>query len=640
MKDENKLDNNSINITDEQKEKLKQLFPEVFNEEKIDFEKLKLSLGENIDTGRERYGMNWPGKAQAIRVAQLPSDATLKPDEKASVDFDKTKNLFIEGDNLEVLKLLQKSYFGKIKMIYIDPPYNTGGEFIYPDKYEEGLQTYLQFTGQIDAEGKKFSTNVETDGRYHSNWMSMMWPRLFLARNLLTEDGLMFISIDDHEVDNLRKICDEVFGEENFIASFIWHKKTQPSFLSKEVANVTEYILAYKKNSEIIQLKGGMTDPDKMVELLNIGNQVADRILPKEKVIFVNENWSGNLQKGIYGNEALQVELKNDISIKNGRSNSDIELKGRIKWTQNTINESLDNGSVIYIKSIKTLRPTLKRSGNEANIKPPISLLSKYINDIPTNTDASNEMKELFNGIAIMDYPKPSGLIKYLIEAVSFDDKNSTIIDFFAGSATTADAVMQLNAEDSGNRKYIMVQLPEKTPEDSEAYKAGYKDIMEVGKERIRRAGKKILENNKGKDEFDAEKFDKGFRVFKLDTSNFYVWDGSTDGDIQEKLELNVNNTDPKSKEVDILYEILVKAGFELSEKIEEIKIDGRNVYSVLEGQLLICLDKMLDKDFVRSLAERKPKQFICLNSSFKEDADLTNTAKILENNQIEFRTI
>ncbi|MDD3014037.1 MAG: site-specific DNA-methyltransferase [Candidatus Gastranaerophilales bacterium] len=629
-----------MNIEGEQKEKLKQLFPEVFNEEKIDFDKLKLSLGEDIDVGRERYSINWPGKAQAVKVAQLPSLATLKPDEKASVDFDKTKNLFIEGDNLEVLKLLQKSYFGKIKMIYIDPPYNTGKEFIYPDKYEEGLQTYLQYTGQIDAEGKKFSTNVETDGRFHSKWMNMMWPRLFLARNLLTEDGVIFISIDDHEIDNLKKICNEVFGEENFIASFIWHKKTQPSFLSKEVANVTEYILAYKKSSEILQLKGGMTDPDKMVELLNIGNPITNRILPKENVIFVNEDWCGNLKKGIYGNEALQVELKNDLLITKGHSDIDIELKGRIKWTQDTINQSLNEGSVIYIKSIKSLRPTLKRIGNESNVKPPISLLSKYVNNIPTNTDASNEIKKMFNGIAIMDYPKPSGLIKYLIETISYGDPSAIILDFFAGSATTAHATMQSNIEDGGNRKFIIVQLPEKTPEDSEAYKAGYKDITEIGQERIRRAGKKIVEESKDKEGFNAEEFDKGFKVFKLDKSNFSVWDGAGDGDMQKKLELHVDNTDPKSKEEDILYEILIKAGFELSENIEKIKVGGKNVYSILEGQLLICLDKQIDKDFVRSLTKQKPKQFICLNSSFKEDADLTNTAKILENNQIEFRTI
>lgn len=618
MRDTKKVQIESVDIKETQKEKLKQLFPEVFNEEKVDFEKLKLSLGEDVDTGRERYGMNWPGKTQAIKVAQLPSEATLKPDEKASVDFDKTQNLFIEGDNLEVLKLLQKSYFGKIKMCYIDPPYNTGNEFIYPDKYEEGLQTYLQYTGQIDAEGKKFSTNVETDGRFHSKWMNMMWPRLFLTRNLLTEDGVIFISIDDHEVDNLKKICCEVFGEENFIAQIIWERAYSPVNLKKYFSESHDYILCFAKNlSKIESLTLSRTDA---------ANDRYQNLDNDPRGVWKSSDFSVGpaVQENVY---EIITPSGRKVLPPNGRSWRVSKEKFEQLYKDNKVWFG-DNGSNV---------PSQKRflSDVKEGITP--MTLWKYT-EVGHSQEATKKLKELFDDKQFFEYPKPVGLIKRCIELSTSD--NDIILDFFAGSGTTAHSVLLLNAEDSGNRKFIVTQLPEKTPENSEAYKAGYSDITAIAEERIRRAGKKILEENRDKEGFDAKTFDKGFKVFKLDKSNFSVWDETTDGNLQKKLELHVNNTDPKSKEADILYEILVKAGFELSEKIEEITMYNKKVYSISEGKLLICLDKMIDKDFVRSLAVKKPKQFICLNSSFKEDADLTNTAKILENNQIEFRTI
>jgi adenine-specific DNA-methyltransferase len=630
MAHKNKIKLHSMDIKKEKKEKLKQLFPEVFNEEKIDIDKFKISLGEYIDVGRERYGMNWPGKSQAIKVAQLPSFATLKPDENSSVDFDTTKNLFIEGDNLEVLKLLQKSYFGKIKMIYIDPPYNTGKEFIYPDKYEEGLQTYLQYTGQIDSEGKKFSTNVETDGRFHSKWMNMMWPRLFLARNLLKEDGVIFISINDHEIDNLKKICNEVFGEENFLTQLVWsNKEGGGSSDSKYFRVKHEYILCYSKKIEQTEIKG-----------VDISNRerytLSDEYIESRGQYYLQKLGMGSIQYSESLDYAIETPDKSLITPKENNNGK----KACWRWSKNKYEWGVINGFVEIKKDNQGIWTVYTKQylncDNEGNIitrtQRPFGIIEKF-----SSTQASKLLDALgFNGY--FNYSKPLELIKYLIGLVV--DKEDIIFDFFAGSGTTAHAVMQLNLEDGSKRKFIMAQLPEPTIEGSEPFKAGFNTIAKIGEERIRKAGKKIIEENIDKEGFNENKFDKGFKVFKLDKSNFSVWDNTSKGDIQKKLELYIDNTDPTSKEEDILYEIILKAGFELSEKIEQIQIGDKTVYSILDGQLLICLDKQINKNFIRSLAEKKPKQFICLNSSFKEDADLTNTAKILENNQIEFRTI
>jgi adenine-specific DNA-methyltransferase len=637
-----KVDLKSMSIKDEQKEKLKQFFPEVFNEDKIDLEKLKLSLGENIDIGKERYGMNWPGKAQAIKVAQVPSDATLKPDEKSSVDFDKTQNLFIEGDNLEVLKLLQKSYFGKIKMIYIDPPYNTGKEFIYPDKYEEGLQTYLQYTGQIDAEGKKFSTNVETDGRFHSKWMNMMWPRLFLARNLLTEDGAIFVSIDNHELTNLRKICDEVFGEENNLGIISIVNNLKGRSDDEHIATANEFLLVYAKNEDLYEMRGFPLSEEGIAEY-----DLEDDYGKYKEIGFrkTGKGWRREDRPNMYYPIYFNITT-GEISLEKKQNCLEIlpltktGEDGRWRWGKDTFVENYKKN--ISIRKVRGGKYTIftRMRLNIIN-EEERTLLPKTIWIDPKYDTAkgSKELKEIFG--TSKDYfenPKPVLFLKDII--IISTEPDDYILDFFAGSATTAHAVMDLNLEDGSNRKFILTQLPEPTSEDSEAHKAGYKDITEIGKERIRRAGKKIIDESKDKEGFDAIKFDKGFKVFKLAKSNFSVWDSSNSQNMQKQLELHVDNIDHNSKDSDILYEILVKSGFELAEKIEEIKIEGRKVYTISDGKLLICLDKKLDKDFVRSLVKEKPQQFICLNSSFKEDADLTNTAKILENNQIEFRTI
>lgn len=646
MTEVNKLDLQSLDITELHKDQLKKIFPEVFNEDKIDFEKLRVALGDDIDMSRERFGMTWPGKTQAKRVAQEPSTATLKPDRDASVNFDTTQNLFIEGDNLEVLKLLQKSYFDKIKMIYIDPPYNTGNEFIYPDKYEEGLKTYLQYTGQVDAEGKKFSSTTESDGRYHSKWMNMMWPRLALARNLLTEDGVIFISIDDHEVDNLKKICNEIFGEENFVAQIIWQttQKNDPKF----VAVNHEYILLFVKNIEILKsnkIKWRIEHP--LVSQMQIEYDKL-KIRFEDNINKIQEKWTDLLRNDKY--KALShykyvdkhgAYFAADISDPQrsgpmhdfvihpitglvckppagGYSPREIEMKRRLENDEIHFGPTHEN-VVCYKKYLTTAEDRLN---------------SVYYEDGRRAT----KLLESLLGKEMFDYPKSELLVKRLI-GFSTSPKD-IVLDFFAGSATTAHAVMQLNAEDGGNRKFIMTQLPELVDENSEAYKAGYRNIAQIGEERIRRAGAKIVEENKDMDGFDAEKFDCGFKVYKLTESNFMQWDGTKKDDLQNTLKLHVDHIAPHSTEEDLLSEILLKSGHSLTEKIEEVMIDDKKIYIIGNGDLIICLEKNITKETMQKVVDRGPKTVICLNDGFEDNADLTNVAKIMENAQIEFRTV
>lgn len=384
---------------------------------------------------QKKFGLVWEDKPE--KVATDCKEKLPVLNENASKAISKAPgqqtNIIIEGDNYHSLSALNYTHAGKIDVIYIDPPYNTGNkDFKYNDRF-------------VDSE----------DSYRHSKWLSFMQKRLELSKNLLANDGIIFISIDDNELSHLKILCDEIFGESNFVQIFIWHKKTQPSFLSKTVANVTEYIVCYKKNQQV-RLKGGLTDADKAVELLNISNGVCERTLPASNVIIRNEKYSGSIKAGEYGNGELKNTILSDVLVKNGKPSADITIKGRFKWSQEKINEEVEQGATIYIKSTTTMRPTLKRGNKVQNIKPPISLLSKYLNDIPTNTDASNELKAMFNGVSPMDFPKPSGLIKYLVEAKTFGKKDACILDFFAGSGTTGQAVLELNKADGGNRQFII----------------------------------------------------------------------------------------------------------------------------------------------------------------------------------------
>lgn len=618
--------------------KIGQLFPEVLTEKRdehgrlrpaIDFEKLKQFLSEEIVDGRESYEFTWVGKREAIAEAGRPTTKTLRPDLDESIDFDKSENIFITGDNLEVLKILQESYLGKIDMIYIDPPYNTGRDFVYSDKFHKTDQELKEEMDLLDEEGRQvvgLQPNEKSSARYHSDWLNMMYPRLRLARNLLKDSGVIFISIDDNEQSNLKSICDEIFGEDNFIQDFIWHKKTQPSFLSKEVANIHEYLLAYRKDKNV-KLKGGFTDPDKLIEMLNISNNKSMRIFNCNSTIINNGNYNGVIEKGIYGNGDLKVELLEDIQVNNGVPVSDIRMFGRFKWGQEKIDELIQNGGNIEIRSVSTLRPTARRNTGEVNIKPPVSILSKSMNAIPTNTDATNEMKNMFDGISIFSNPKPIGLLKFLIDAKTYEKDNSLILDFFGGSGTTADAVMQLNAEDGGNRKFILCTLDEEVADKSAAKEAGYETIDQISRERIRRAAAKIQEEQPelvGKQDF-------GFKAYKLDSSNFKDVSARPDQFIQGELFDSVSNIKEGRSGLDLLFQVMLTWGMELSLAIDSKKVAGAEVYDVDQGSLMACFEDEISEEVIRQIAQTQPLRAVFRDSSFANSADKINVSEIFK---------
>lgn len=617
-----KLNLQSMSITEEQKRKLRQLFPEVFNEKKIDWERLKAALGEDLDKGPERYHISWPGKADCFRIIQKPSAGTLKPCKKESLDWDKTQNLFIEGDNLEVLKLLQQSYYGKIKMIYIDPPYNTGKDFIYPDKYSETLETYLQYTEQKDAEGKRFSTNQETDGRFHSKWINMMYPRLFLARNLLRDDGVIFISIDDNEISNLRKICDEIFGEENFVESFIWRSRQGKGSTSVETATIHEYIFCYAKNKNEIQFHFDIrVKKNREKERLRQWGQ-GDKREDRPSMFF-----------------PIKSEEYGDIyPIKPDGSD------GRWRSSKNTVQQMLKENLITFEKQqdgrIEVYRIIPEGSKTKTAYD---SIFDSSI--VKTTAHGSKELNTLFNE-RVFSYPKPTTLIKHLAKIVG-DLKDSIILDFFAGSATTAHAVYEKNLEDEGDRKYICVQLPEPTQENTEQYKAGYKTIADIGKERIRRSVQKIKEENKQQSLLDQNKnnLDLGFRVFKLDKSNFKIWDEeiSKDKTASEQIEMHLEDfVNPKSSDEDLLYEILIKTGYPLTTEIKILKILDKTIYSIENDALLICLEKRITKELIKEIAKLKPARVVCLDMGFANNDQLkTNAFETFKSHGVrDFKTI
>ena len=625
-----KLDLKSIDIVEEKREKLNAIFPEVFTEgQKIDFERLKLTLGEMVDPGKERYGMNWPGKADCFKIIQQPSIAALTPARDESVDFDTTENLFIEGDNLEVLKLLQKSYFGKIKMIYIDPPYNTGNDFIYPDDYSESLDTYLRYTGQIDNEGRKYSTNTEADGRFHSKWMNMMYPRLFLARNLLQEDGAVFVSIDDHEVSNLRKLCDEIFGEVNFIEQIIWKKRYGGGSKEKHLVSVHEYILVYSKQIESI---GELFVPYSQAAIERYYTQKDERID----------------ERGPYRTHPLEAtksmgERRNLVFPITAPDGTDVMPKRQWLWSKDRVTQALSKGDLSFLRdkdgnwSVHT-KQYLKDENGDIRKSKAFSIIDNVFTQHGTN-----EIIDLFGDAQIFPFPKPTGLLNPLLDLVA--DKDSIILDFFAGTASSAHAILELNKKDGGNRNFIMVQLPEPTEENTEAHKAGFKNIADIGKERIRRVIKKIR-GEEEKDLFSGDKPqpDMGFKVFKLQPSNFKLWNGDVAKEkdaIEKQIKLFVEHINPQSSQEDILYEILLKSGFPLTTKIEKTVLAERDVFSIADGSMLICLEKDLTSDVIKEMAEMKPVRVVCLDEGFKGNDQLkTNAVQIMKTKEIVFRTV
>ena len=589
----------SLDIVNDNIFRLKELFPEVFTEGKIDFKVLQDILGDEIETEEEYYRFTWAGKAQARREAHKPSTGTLRPAKDESVNWDTTENLYIEGDNLEVLKMLQKSYNGKVKMIYIDPPYNTGNDFIYKDNYKDNLKNYQEISGQIDSEGNKLTTNTESDGQYHSNWLNMMYPRMKLSRNLLKENGVVFISIADQELHNLRKICDEVFGENNFIDLLKWKRKKQPSFLAKHTAKVMEYILIYSKNKSLLEKLSIEGTSDSTKKVINISNNESSRIFKKGVRIKLEGN--GVIKAGRYTIKTMDVEYLSDVNYSNGYTLNEVEVIARFLNTQENISLFIDQG-LLFITSNFGLR----RDVSEEEIGKRKSITDLLL-DWGDNQDSDNEMRAIFSTSNFFDYTKPTKLLKNLAKSNFTQDE--IIMDFFSGSSSTADAIMQLNSEDNGKRKFIMVQLPELIINNKEASDAGYKTIAEIGKERIRRAGKltvnekiKELEKLKEKNSLlqeDQEEInnlqsiidnlDTGFKVFKLDSSNIKGWDGNPDN-LEQSLFDSQDNIKTDRTEEDVLFEILLKYGLDLTLPIEEKIIEGKKVFNVGYGALFICL--------------------------------------------------
>lgn len=561
----------SLDIVSDNISKLKELFPEVLTEGKIDFKVLQDILGNEIEEEEEFYRFTWAGKSQSRREAHKPSTGTLRPCKEESVDWDTTQNLYIEGDNLEVLKLLQKSYSNKVKMIYIDPPYNTGKDFVYKDNYKDNLKNYQQITGQVDDEGNKMSTNSESDGRYHSNWLNMMYPRLMLSRHLMKEDGFIFISIDDNEHPSLRKICNEVFGEENFVSNFIWKKKSTTSNVEgAEVSYLFDNTLCYRKTN-------------------------LSKILPRIK-LSETRNYNYSDEEGNY--RIAVIEKKNEGGYE--RKTMQFEIIGHKprdgkRWQIgiDTAKE-LENKNRFFFDGEKVVLKIYDFEDKDTTSAQP-----NILEDFGSSDSANRLIKLLFNDKSVFDTPKPIELLKHFLKII--DTRNEIILDYFSGSSSTAHSVMQLNLEDGGNRKHIQVQLPEPTDEKSEAYKSGYKTITEIGKERIRRSGKKIKEENP----LHSGNLDTGFKVFKLDSSNIKGWDGLPDN-LENSLFESQDNIKSDRKEEDVLFEILLKYGLELSLPIEEKVIEGKKVFNVGSGALFICLGNELTSKVAEGIGQWK----------------------------------
>lgn len=642
-------DGQSADIVSENIERLKELFPDAFSENGVNFGALRQLLGDAsvLDEGEEKYGLNWHGKKKARQIALTPSTGTLLPCPEESVDWDTTQNLFIEGDNLEVLKLLQKSYANKAKMIYIDPPYNTGNEFVYLDKFSDNLDTYLRYTGQKSDEGLKLSSNTETGGRKSTNWLNMMMPRLMIAKGLLARDGVIFVSIDDNEQANLKSLCDEVFGADCFVTTLVWEKKKKGTFLSNSITSVKEYILVYCKSpTEFKGLIGQINFDKETYPCINASNKRQVAIIPpgieskyKEKDFVLTKG-------SIISASTMSMEIHTDLVIKDGRLDEELIIEGNWRYRPELLKEYAENGELyitqdLYLRRIvsepreKTLKDLLPRVGDnsEADFKT-INVDNLFEDGWGSNEDGEQELRDILGEKGIVDYPKPKKLIQKLVASVR--DKNALIIDFFAGSATTAHAIADLNRIDDGARKYILVQLPEVVDESTNAAKAGYKTISDVGKERIRRVSQSFKLNYGG---------DLGFRVFKLSNSNIQAWNPDRT-DIEESLLSHEVHLVEGRTEQDVLYELLLKRGVDLSVPIERCEVSGKNIYSIGYGVLFACLDESITKKQVediaqgivawyRELAPSSDTHVFFRDSAFRDDVSKTNMAAILEQNGI-----
>lgn len=692
-----KLDGLSMNIEDANRSKLQAVFPECFTEGRLDIDKLLSLCGEYITDDFEKYEFKWKGKSECLRLAQKRSTATLRPCPEESVNFDTTKNLYIEGDNLEVLKLLQKSYFRRIKMIYIDPPYNTGNDFVYEDDFADPLARYKEITQQTTK------SNPETMGRYHTNWLNMMYPRLRLAANLLRDDGVIFISIDDAELYNLKKLCDEVFGEENYIATLIYDKNRKNDAKYFSVGH--EYMLTYFKNASTIYENGTIFRTTK--EGIDEVKAEFERLRQ-----LYNDDW-GRVSEGL---KALYASWPNNDERKSLARFTRVDEKGpyrddgNINWPGGggpmydvihpvtgkvckkpvsgwrypnpaRLQEEIEKGHVVFGKDETTV-PRVRINLFESDKEVMRSVHFSYAQT------ATNDFTRIFDGKRIFDNPKSIGDIIKLIEYITAKNDNDIILDFFSGSATTAHAVMRLNAEDGGNRHFIMVQLPEMCDEKSEAYKAGYRNICEIGKERIRKAGKQLKETlmkqggdfryfaeklpsaerkdididghvfntpviparwSKADESEDnakmADSLDIGFRVFKLDSSNLKLWDDTpvSEDDIEVLLDRMAGHIDGMKADrsnTDLVYEILLKMGYPLTADLATFEVDGLTVYTVADNEMLIFLQPGITVEHIEKLVSVQPQKIVLAESSFADNSALSNAHYLLENRGIELKIV
>ncbi|HCP5925377.1 TPA: site-specific DNA-methyltransferase [Escherichia coli] len=611
------VDSKSMDIVADNISKLKELFPEVFTEGKVDFDALKEVLGGYIDGREERYSFTWNGKSKARMLAQTPSAGTLRPCKEESVDWDTTQNLFIEGDNLEVLKLLQKSYHKKVKMIYIDPPYNTGKDFVYKDNFKDNIKNYKEITGQVDGDGRSLSSNPETNGRYHTDWLNMMYPRLKLARNLLKDDGIIFISIDDNEYHNLKLMCDEVFGEERFVGSISWKNKYGAGAKTKGFIEVHEYILCYSKS-----------------ELINISSKLSE----DQRGTYNKKDEKYNARGGYFTQPLMTTSMDDRKNLQ-----YDIEYDGDIikpkkqwVWAKERLLKAIEDNEVVIKKkadgsySVRYKVYLIDEQGNERKGKP-LSLLNG-----PFNQEGTKEVEELL-GPNIFSFPKPTSLIEFFFgfEINDESDKSGIYLDFFSGSCSSAQAVLHLNLQDNGSRRYIMVQLPELISASSEAYKSGYKTIAEISKERIRRAAAKIKQEN------PDYQGDLGFKVLKLDSTNIKPWE--LDFDLTEQdLEDQISNIKHGREEEDVLYEVLLKYGLDLTLPITEHSVAGHKVFDIGMGALMICLSDDITLDVVEGIAKLKDElnpeimRVVFKDAGFADDVVKTNAVQILKQAGIE----
>ena len=617
------MDGMSMNLEQANMDKLRAVFPECFAEGKLDIDKLLALCGEYIGNDFEKYKFEWKGKAECLKLAQKRSTGTLRPCPEESVDWDTTQNLYIEGDNLEVLKLLQTAYYRKVKMIYIDPPYNTGNDFVYEDDFADPMARYKEVTQQTTK------SNPETMGRFHTNWLNMMYPRLRLAANLLRDDGVIFISIDDNEVDNLKKLCNEVFGEENFLAQIVWEKRFTRSNNARLFASLTDYILVYRKSDAVTYLRAPRTE--------------------KSDSIYNNPD---NDPRGVwtsvsYVNPATKEQRPNlTYSIKNPITGQEITHPTHAwKYEYETYQKHVSENRLYWGTNGENTYPRLKKFLSEVEDgMVPVNLWKRE--EVGTTDAASKDLATLMEA-KVFDFPKPVELIKTMVQIAALD-KDSIIIDFFSGSATTAHAIMQLNAEDGGNRKFVLVQLPEACEEKSPAFIAGYKNICEIGKERIRRAGKKLTETDGQMQIGDSEKkpLDVGFRVFKLDSSNLQTWDATPVDelrieDLLNRMNTMINRVKADRSDLDMVYEVMLKLGVPLTYSVNQVAVNGKAAYTVGDDcLLLVCLAIGITPEDVEAMADYVPAKVIISRDSFDSDTAMANAYYILRDRGIELKLV